>query len=142
MVAHCERPGRLFVLPHFFRLLSESIRLSVRSTVCISCRCRKDRDHWDRSYALHALPVPLGHGLILVGSGHLGYLLTFYLLLDRDMEQQSDSILLDALRSSRRTSHNRSSCTLPADLSVRMPAGRYPDAAAPYRRYDPSTCGQ
>ena len=42
------------------------------------------------------------------------------------------------LRSSRQTSRMHSSCIQPSDPSVRKPAGRYPDAAVPYHRYDPS----
>ena len=36
-------------------------------------------------------------GLVFVGSGHFGYLLTFYFLLNTYMEQETDGILLDGL---------------------------------------------
>ena len=45
-------------------------------------------------------------------------------------------------KSSRQTYQILPSCTLQEDLSVHMPADRYPDAADPYHRYDPSTYGR
>ena len=48
-------------------------------------------------------------------------------------------IFLDCRSHLHRTSRKHSSCILPEDLSDRKPEVRYPDAADPYRRYDPST---
>ena len=44
--------------------------------------------------------------------------------------------------SSPQTCRSSGSGTLSPDLSVRMPAARFPDAADPYRQYDSSSAGQ
>ena len=113
-----------------------------RSTAYISCRFRKDTGRSDKSSSPRASSV---HGL------HC-HLCWFRLLLQPASLSTFCSTLMwnkvrtvvSAIAFGHLTEHiiSKSSCTLPADLSVHKPEDRFPDAADPYHRYDPSILHQ
>ena len=114
------------------------VTIFFRSTVCTSCHFRTGMDHLDKPFFLPVFsecvmrchlclfrsPVPPA---LFLPSARSGY----------GIKYGSSSLRWNW--SSRRTYRIPSSYILPVDLSVRMPADRFPDGADPYHRCDPSS---